>query len=434
METIEEYPRTPEREDCVKRLFGDAAGEGANTSEYFSQSSEENGGASSASNQPFSSPDPEQGWCASFATPRHSPRHNSFSSTESSSMCESPPLKQPRLFTPPPHSPARKQRQRSINSPLNFELSPTPQNPTSAPFIADSTDKNGDVMVTSPPRLERLQLFDYPATPITLARGSGILAKDSIFNRVRRSGRVTRSGPELRRRVSRGTNVNPFTPRENTAMRKKLQQQVVMSPCIELMEENRPRPQKRLALRENNISRYQEEFKEVVVIGSGSFGTVYKCINRLDGCAYALKKSHKPVAGSADEAAALREVCAHAVLGSHSHLVRYYSAWAEDNHMIIQNEFCNGGNLSSIIAHNRDEGSKFTEGELKRLTRHVALALQYIHSLGLVHLDIKPDNIFVSLPEQSLSVSCLVSFQDGGEGEEERSGLENTQLLYKIGA
>ena len=32
--------------------------------------------------------------------------------------------------------------------------------------------------------------------------------------RVKRANRVTRSGPELRRRPSRGTNINPFTPRE----------------------------------------------------------------------------------------------------------------------------------------------------------------------------------------------------------------------------
>jgi len=39
---------------------------------------------------------------------------------------------------------------------------------------------------------------------------------------------------------------------------------------------------------------------------------------------------------------ALNEVYAHAVLGKHTHVVRYYSAWAENFHMYIQNEFCNG--------------------------------------------------------------------------------------------
>lgn len=44
-----------------------------------------------------------------------------------------------------------------------------------------------------------------------------------------------------------------------------------------------------------------QEFLEVHLIGTGEFGSVYECINRLDGCTYAVKKSIKPVAGSANE-------------------------------------------------------------------------------------------------------------------------------------
>lgn len=36
-------------------------------------------------------------------------------------------------------------------------------------------------------------------------------------------------------------------------------------------------------------------------LGEGEFGVVYQCLNRLDGCIYAIKKSIKPVAGSVFE-------------------------------------------------------------------------------------------------------------------------------------
>ena len=71
-------------------------------------------------------------------------------------------------------------------------------------------------------------------------------------------------------------------------------------------------------------------------------------------------------------AAAMREVYAHAVIGSHEHIVRYYSAWAEDNHMIIQNEFCNGGNLADKLLDCVARGTRLTERELIHLMKQVA--------------------------------------------------------------
>lgn len=185
---------------------------------------------------------------------------------------------------------------------------------------------------------------------------------------------------------------------------------------------------KRLALRQCAVSRYHEEFHEVCKLGSGEFGDVFKCINRLDGCTYAIKRSKKPIAGSALEIAAWKEVCAHAVLVKHNHIVQYYSAWAEADRMLIQNEYCNGGSLAEYLEQNKLNSEVMNEVELKSIVLHIARGLSYMHSLNLVHLDIKPGNIFMCRNPRN----PILNEESGIESEQEDINCHET-ITYKIG-
>ena len=93
----------------------------------------------------------------------------------------------------------------------------------------------------------------------------------------------------------------------------------------------------------------------------------------------------------------MNEVFAHSALIRHKHVVRYYNSWVENGRVYIQNEFCEGGSLSAKIQELRNSGKHFSESELKRILLHLAKGLEYIHSKSLVHLDVKPENIFISL-------------------------------------
>ncbi|KAJ8878489.1 hypothetical protein PR048_019067 [Dryococelus australis] len=258
-------------------------------------------------------------------------------------------------------------------------------------------------------RVRALQLFDIPETPKTILRKCVALTSQDHNSSDTKADNLN------------SFNTNPFTPKNMLTPRKRVRvndaspnnSSTPKSTLNGKDDEDMEQPAKRFALKQSNISRYRQEFLEIGLIGRGSFCSVYKCLNRLDGCLYAVKRSIRPLTGSINEKRALNEVYAHAVMGRHQNVVCYFSAWAEDNHMYIQNEFCNGGSLADVIKY-----TKFTEADLHMLLHQLAEGVNYIHSKDLVHLDIKPENVFIS-QEISMDVKEVTK--------------EVEHVVYKIG-
>jgi len=201
---------------------------------------------------------------------------------------------------------------------------------------------------------------------------------------------------------------------------------------------------KRVRVSDISITRYETEFLELSEIASGQFGTVKQARHRLDGIVYAIKISKNPLrVNSHDEKKAMNEVFAHAAIMKHKHVVRYYNSWVEKGQVFIQNEFCEGGSLQNRVQEFRLGGSKFGEQELKKIIVHVAKGLQYIHSKQLVHLDIKPGNIFISLematpsPHRKSDHSTDSGAASGDHSprpaSEESSPGDGEKVHYKIG-
>jgi len=113
-------------------------------------------------------------------------------------------------------------------------------------------------------------------------------------------------------------------------------------------------------------------------------------------------------------------------------IVQYFRAWQEDRHMFMQTEYCGRGNLKSFV---RRHGYPITGEEIPEATlwfwmHSLCSALLHVHSHGIVHLDVKTENIFIALDGTlklgdfglAMEISCD---DDGHEGD-------TTYMAYEL--
>ena len=162
-----------------------------------------------------------------------------------------------------------------------------------------------------------------------------------------------------------------------------------------------------------SLTHFQSTFLEVRDIGHGSFGRVVLATHNYDNAQYAVKIAKQPVTSEKEQHNKLREARILAKAVECPFIVKYYNSWVDEGHVYLQMEFCKQGSVAAILAASK--WARWTDTLLARLLSNIAAALDYLHRvLRVVHLDVKPDNIFQCAPSSSHPAVPIFKLGDFG--------------------
>lgn len=141
----------------------------------------------------------------------------------------------------------------------------------------------------------------------------------------------------------------------------------------------------------------EQDFEPGQTIGQGKFGSVVKCRNKVSGEEFACKILTK------GEEIVHKEVEIMQHLSGHPGVVTLKAVYEDAQSFHLVMELCSGGRLLDQM---RRDGL-FSEQKAANLIKELMLVLKYCHDMGVVHRDVKPENIL-------LSASGMIKLADFG--------------------
>ncbi|TMW55598.1 hypothetical protein Poli38472_010480 [Pythium oligandrum] len=188
-------------------------------------------------------------------------------------------------------------------------------------------------------------------------------------------------------------------------------------------------------------SRFEQDFEVIGILGQGGQGVVYKVQSKLDGCYYAVKKVTFPKAIQRNSPAllqALREVKAMAAMAPHENVVRYHTAWLEeelvDQHEVRASRGSSRRELSmeeATVSNKENSVSFFSEDEYS-----VDTLINFEGSIGGFEFAESSQSIIAEAEAELLKARpCLAAVQeveseDSGSVSSRSSQPETNLVLY----
>jgi len=168
-----------------------------------------------------------------------------------------------------------------------------------------------------------------------------------------------------------------------------------------------------------------EIVQEMPVIGSGAFGTIFQVRDRGSHGTFAVKvmqRHHYDIRGMSQQLSKEVQTMQRAAsIGDPgwSRIVQFHGVQEEAGFVFLLLELCVYGSLTQQMAHH-PQG--LSEATALRCTRHLLQGLRDIHRAGIIHRDIKLENLLIT----TNGVLKITDFGWAVEAREKPSGLAGT--------
>eukprot|EP00420_Gonyaulax_spinifera_P018878 CAMPEP_0197916504 /NCGR_PEP_ID=MMETSP1439-20131203/82102_1 /TAXON_ID=66791 /ORGANISM="Gonyaulax spinifera, Strain CCMP409" /LENGTH=438 /DNA_ID=CAMNT_0043538531 /DNA_START=44 /DNA_END=1357 /DNA_ORIENTATION=- len=184
----------------------------------------------------------------------------------------------------------------------------------------------------------------------------------------------------------------------------------VLPPAVRQKVPSQPITEKVVATTRKRFPKHLVDIYDIKsLLGQGAFSTVWRCVHRATGTTRAVKKidtSELSPREIAHEIALMR-------LLRNPNVVRCYDVFLEAQYVNIVIDIFTGGDLIDGLNAHRKSCGRVPDAQLAHLSRQMVAAVAHIHSLKIVHRDIKGENFLCDRPDIG-DPECRIALADFG--------------------